>query len=126
MLKKLTDVELDRDVLYVMRMHRGKENAVDRWALCVRIFGPGADLPRSDNNTHDRLIRNAISRLRAHGHIICNLGDGGGFFTAETVEEYQSFREYYGRHAWPIMKTIGKMDKAAAEKWPNPLQPRML
>lgn len=124
--KQFTDAELDREVLFVMNMHRGQENAVSRWELVEKVFGRDAALVRSDGNTYDRQLRQSISRLRMRGHIICNLGEGSGYFLATTPEEYQAFRSYFGAHAFPIMETIRELDKAAEEKWPNPLQPRLI
>lgn len=122
----LTDDDLDREMLFVIRMHKGQVNAIRRWDLCLKIFGADAAIDRNDGNTYDRQARRSIERLRRQGHIICNLGSGDGYFLAVTPEEYQSFRAVYGSHAFPIMETIREMDKAAGQQWENPLQPRML
>lgn len=124
--KQLTDEELDRETLFVINMHRGQDNAIRRWDLCVKIYGQGSVLDQSDRNTYDRAVRKSIERLRKQGHIICNLGAGDGYFLAETKEDYQAFRTVYGSHAFPIMETIHEMDKAAEKKWPNPLQPSLM
>lgn len=122
----ISDDELDHEVLYVINMHRGQQNAISRWEMVEKVFGRDAALVRSDGNTQDRQLRRSIERLRKQGHIISNLGEGSGYFLATTPEEYQAFRSAYGAHAFPIMETIKEMDKAAREQWPNPLQPRML
>lgn len=124
--RQLTDDELDSEVLYVIRMHRGQENAIRRWDLCIRVFGEDAALDRNDGNTYDRGVRKSIQRLRLDGHLICNLGNGDGYFMATNNDEYLKFRSVFGSHAFPIMETIREMDKAAARQWPNPLQPRMM
>lgn len=122
----LTDKQLDRELLYVVRMHRGQDNAIGRWDLCIKLFGEDAVFSRSDTNTYDRNIRRCVERLRRRGYIICNLGNGDGYFLAVTKEDYQRFRAAYGAHAFPIMETIREMDKAAERQWPNPLQPSLM
>lgn len=124
--KILTDSELDREVRFVIYQHKGGQNAVRRWDLTLRIFGEDAVLDRSDGNTYDRQLRKSIERLRRQGHLICNLGNGDGYFLASTKDEYQDFRSVYGAHAFPIMETIRALDQAAGQKWPNPLQPGLL
>lgn len=124
--RALTDEQLDREMLFVINQHRGTENAIRRWDLCLKLFGEDAILERNDGNTYDRSVRKSIERLRRQGHIICNLGNGDGYFLAVTKDEYQSFREVYGAHAFPIMETIREMDKSAGQHWPNPLQPSLM
>ena len=124
--KQLTNDELDSELAYVMRMHRGQEMAIRRWNLCMKIFGLDAAYERSDGNPYDRQLRKSIERLRREGYLICNLGNGDGYFLAETQEEYQKFRAVYVSHAAPVMETARMMDKAAGQKWPNPLQPGLL
>ena len=117
--------ELDARVLYVLMMHQGAQNAIDRWQLVEQVFGE-RQFSQNDDNVLDRRLRQSIERMRHDGHMICNSGDGNGYFIAGTVEEYQQFRNIYGAHAFPIMEAIREMDKAAAQKWENPLQPRMI
>ena len=118
--------ELCERVLLELAHHVGKLNAIDRWVLAVRIFGTGADIPKSDDNHFDRRIRRVVEVLRGRGNLICNLGDGRGWYLAGSDEEYRAFRAVYGSHALPIMETIHAMDKRAQEQWPNALQPRLL
>jgi hypothetical protein len=118
--------ELEERIVLTLTHHVGRGNAVDRWAMVVSIFGAGADIPQSDDNYYDRRIRRKVESLRRKGHLICNLGDGRGWFLAENEEEYRSFRAMYGSHAFPIMETIHSMDKAAQAQWPNALQPPLL
>ena len=58
--------------------------------------------------------------------IICNLGEGSGWFLAATAEEYGNFRAVYGSHAFPILENIREMDRSARRAWPNALQPKLL
>lgn len=56
----------------------GRENAVKR-----------AELQRLCGLT-DRKMRNEIERLRADGHIICNMQDGKGYFRPTTKAEIRA------------------------------------
>lgn len=124
--RELTDVELDSELLFVLRQHKGQDNAIQRWNLVSNIFGEDAVYDRGDLNIYDRQVRRCIERMRRAGHIICNLGGGDGYFLAESVDEYQAFRAVYGGRAFQIIETVKVLDQAAGQQWENPLQPRML
>jgi len=123
---KLTDEQLDQEVLYWLKQHKGKQNPMGRWELVERIFGMEAARVQSDDNLFDRQIRESVARLRRSGVLICDMGDGHGRYLAATVEEYQTFRQYYGSGAFEKLATIREMDKAAEGEWPNALQMRLL
>lgn len=93
---RFTDEELDKEVLFLLKQHRGKAHPVGRWEMVEKIFSAGAAAAhlRNDSNVADRHIRDSILRLRKAGVLICNM--------------------------------IGKMDDAAAEEFPDLLQPRLL
>jgi len=118
--------ELEKKIAQNLAYHVGQEHAVDRWGLVVWIFGRGADVPRTDQNRADRAVRRAIEHMRHQGAIICNQGDGEGWFLPATDEEYRAFRSMYGSHAFPILENIRAMDRTAQERWPNLMQPRLL
>ena len=124
--KLYTDEALDGEVLFIIRQHQGKQNAIGRWELVERLFGRGACEPRNDDNSADRDIRYSVARLRKRGVLICDMGDGAGRYIASTVEEYQAFRLRYGSRAFEVMEILREMDKAAEREWPNPLQQRLL
>lgn len=118
--------ELANKIKIEMLGHIGKNNGLDRWWLVRKLFGPGAEIPQTDDNIYDRRIRRTIEVLRRQGALICNLGDGRGWFLAGSAEEYRAFRASYGSHAFPIMATIHEMDKTAQREWPDALQPRLI
>ena len=124
--KLYTDEALDREVLFVVRQHQGKQNAIGRWELVERLFGREACEPRTDDNLADRQIRYSVARLRGRGVLICDMGDGAGRYIASTVEEYQAFRLKYSSRAYEVLEIVREMDKAAAKEWPDPLQRRLL
>jgi hypothetical protein len=123
---RLDAEQVEERVKRILKNHIGQANAKGRWALVADVFGPGADRDRSDLNRADRAVRKAIERLRNQGTIICNLGDGTGWFLPATDEEYQIFRSMYGSHAFPILENIRAMDRTAQQRWPTRQQPRLL
>jgi len=125
--KLYTDEALDGEVLFIIRQHQGKQNAVGRWELVERLFGREACEPRTDDNLADRQIRYSVARLRKQGVLICDMGDGRGRYLAETVDEYQEFRLKYGSRAFEVLEILRQMDKAAEQAFvTNPLQQRLL
>ena len=69
--------QLDAEVLFVLMMHRGENNAIQRWSLIKRIYGDDVETDEIDNNNlYDRAVRNSIQRLRESGQHICNRGNG--------------------------------------------------
>jgi hypothetical protein len=122
---KMSEEQLDKTLSFFLAQHQGRQNAIDRWTLVVKVFGEGADLPRTDDNLQDRMIRDAVSRLRLHGLFVCDMGDGKGRFIASTEEEYRAFRSSYLKPLVSRAQVVHAMDKYAVEKWPNVLQPTL-
>ena len=118
----MTDPELDRALAFILHQHNGRANAITREELLRRVHGEIVQHV-TDDNAQDRKIREGIERLRNAGHLVCNMG--GGYFIAATPQEWQAFRALYGSGAFSILRTIGNLDRAAAERWPDPLQERM-
>jgi len=75
----------------------------------------------------DRQVRAAIEDLREEGYPICNMEGGDGYFIADSMEEYQSFRKKYGAHAITIFNRVRAMDATVEKKWgASALQGRLL
>jgi hypothetical protein len=121
----LTDEQLDEVLKKLFALHQGKENAIKRWDLVTKIFGPGADLPRTDANGYDRQIRDSVERLRNHGVLILNLNDGRGRYMAANEAEYLEFRNVYVKQVKSIAAVLRTMDKQAVRVYPNILQPAL-
>ncbi len=122
----MTNEELDRTVLHILLLHQGKPNRVGRWELVEQVFG-GPVLPafQNDDNLYDRDVRYAVGRLRAAGHLICDLGDGAGRWMAANEKE---FWEFYGYFVKPIKSKADvarALKKSAQQKWPNLMQPSL-
>lgn len=123
---RLTDEQLDRQVLHWIKQHVGRKNPIGRWELVAKIYGPVLPGDQNDNHAGDRHVRESVERLRKQGVLICDMGDGVGRYLPETVEEYRAFRAKYGSRAFAILDTVREMDKAAEQEWAELLQPRLL
>jgi hypothetical protein len=122
---QMSDEELDDKLEKLFQLHQGKVNAIKRWDLVVAVFGVGSDIPRTDANTCDRQIRDAVERLRSHGILILNLNDGRGRYLCSNEDEYHEFRNVYVKQLMSISAVIRTMDKQAVRVFPNLLQPSL-
>lgn len=122
----MTNEQLDREVLHILLHHQGKANRIDRWDLAEQVFG-GSVLPehRNDDNQYDRDIRYSVGRLRAQGHLICDLGDGAGRWMASTEAEFWEFYSYYVKPIKSRADVARALKKSAQEKFPNLMQPSL-
>ena len=120
------DDELDREVRFVLGMHVGQMNAIERWDLVERVFGEVVPMElRNDDNLQDREIRYSVGRLREQGLLICDLGDGGGRWTAANETEFWKFYSYYTKPIEARARVARKMKEAAARMLPNLNQPSL-
>jgi len=124
-MSNLTEEQLDYEVLFILSQHVGKENAISRWQLVEKVIGYVPEHLRTNNNMEDREVRDAVSRLRLQGHVICDMGDGRGRYMAGSVEEFWEFYFYYLTPLLKGRKTLDALKKAAAEQWPDVQQMRM-
>lgn len=125
----LTEAELDREVIFQMYQHRGRVNAIERWSLVRKVFGEEAvpsKAEETDGNVYDRQVRDSLERLRPH-HLICNMGDGKGYFIATTREEYEAWKKYYLGSSYLKLQIVSKTDETADSRFgklpksPDPL-----
>ncbi len=114
-----SDVELDGQVKYVLSLHEGEDNGIDRWSLVAKILVDDAVLlpTQNDDNTYDRQVRNSVERLRAKGNFICNRGNSSGYYIAKTREEYEQWKRYYLGAALRKLQVISTMDDKADQRW---------
>jgi hypothetical protein len=112
------EIEFDRAVLFILHQHKGLENAIKRWDLVERVFGKDAVIEplRNNNNAYDRQVRDSIERWRSQGQHICNIGDGG-YFIANSREEFEKFKEYYLSAAYRKLSNMAMMDVTADKRF---------
>ena len=78
-------VGLDRAVLRVLSMHKGRENAISRGQLVLDVGSMGFHM-------HERAIRACINLLRKDGHPICSTGgEDGGYWWAVNWDELNDY-----------------------------------
>jgi hypothetical protein len=122
----MTDTELEEKLKRVLAAHVGRENAIPRWELVVECFGPGSDIPRTDDNLYDRAVRVGVERLRIdHGVFVLDMNDGRGRFLARDDKEYWAFRVTYLKPLQARARVIKALDGHARQKWPNLMQPSL-
>lgn len=112
---------LERAILRALEAHRGRKNAIGRNRLteAVRRLGQPAS---------ERQVREAIKHLRRQGYLICSApGDDGGYYWADTLEEYYEFRrmEYAAKIA-DMSETLRAMDRSAERIFGDSIQMRLL
>lgn len=118
----LTEQSLDREVIFHMYQHKGRENRIERWELVRKVFGNEAaptKAEETDGNVYDRQVRDSLERLRRArpSHLICNLGDGKGYFISQTREEYETWKKYYLGSSFLKLQIVSMTDDAADLKF---------
>lgn len=95
---EITDTaEVERQVLYILSLHKGKENRISRWALVERVFGREAAADRGNNNPYDRKLREIIARYREEYLIVSSSGLGGYWLAADMNDVEIIANEYVNR-----------------------------
>jgi len=112
---------LEQAVLRVLESRRGRQKAIGRNELTalVRRLGQPAS---------ERQVREVIKHLRRQGYLICSApGADGGYYWADTLEEYREFRnmEYAAKIA-DMSETLRKMDQAAEKIFGDSFQMKLL
>jgi len=122
--KKLNQIQLENEVLFIINMHQGEQNPIDRWTFAKKVYGDDAvtDETKNDNNPYDRSVRDMLEFLRVKREmLICNLGDGRGYYLARTREEYKRWKKYYLGASITKYTVVSVTDKVADRKFgPEP------
>lgn len=90
----IDNAEIERQVLYVLSLHKGRENRISRWELVERIFGREAAANRGNNNPYDRKIREIIEQHRDE-YLICSSSGIGGYWLAADMEDVELIAQEY-------------------------------
>ncbi len=109
--RRIKEGEIPAKILldFLSKHHVGKENAIK-----------AAELARMFDDRNDRRVRSFISSFRNEGQLILSstAGKHVGYYMAETLAEYEEFREYNFRsRALSILVTDRVLARAAKKKF---------
>ncbi|GAP11773.1 hypothetical protein BECAL_02966 [Bellilinea caldifistulae] len=112
---------LERAILRVLESRRGRRNAIGRNELTAMVRRLGQ--PASE-----RQVREMIKQLRRKGYLICSApGEDGGYYWADTLEEYQEFRKMeFAAKIADMSETLRAMDQSAERIFGDSFQMRLL
>jgi hypothetical protein len=110
---RLSDAQLDKEVLFVLKQYVGHSQPIGRWTLVEKIYSLVACVPQDDSNPYDRQIRDSVNRLRKRGELICDMADGRGRYMARSWAEYHAFNQRHGARAYDVLETLSAMEAAA-------------
>src|SRR3989304_3751628 len=82
----IDNAEIERQILFILSLHKGRERRISRWELVEKLFGREAGAVRSNNNPHDRKVREIIEKYRDEYLICSSSAIGGGWMAGETDE----------------------------------------
>lgn len=85
MFENVNTAALGRAIIGVLSYHVGRSNAIGRDQLVERLSAQG-------HRAQERVVREAIKRLRRDGHLICSMpGNDGGYYMAADHKEFTDF-----------------------------------
>lgn len=116
--KELNEIQLQNDVMFIINMHKGEKNPIDRWTFARKVFGDDAvtEETKNDSNRYDRRVRDMLEWLRVNKKmLICNLGAGHGYYLATSREEYDRWRAYYLGPSITKYQVVSVTDEVADE-----------
>ena len=88
------NAEVERQVLYILSLHKGRANRISRWELVEKVFGREAAANRGNNNQFDRKIRNIIEEHRDE-YMICSSSSISGYWLAADMEDVELIAQEY-------------------------------
>lgn len=108
-------------VLAALESARGRNHAISRRRLLFLVRNAGVV-------TRERGVREAVRILRRNGHLICSAaGEDGGYYLAETREEFDEFiRAEYQAKIRDMAVTLAAMRKTARAQFGHVVQPAIL
>jgi hypothetical protein len=100
---------IERAMLRILSFHVGKDHAIDKPTLM-------SELKNSGFHTNERQARSTIVDLRKHGHLICSSSGEGGYFIAQSQDEYDEFAQVeYRSKIIDMSETLRAMDEGAVK-----------
>lgn len=113
--------DLEREVRYVLSLHKGEANAISRWALVERVFGREAALNRSNNNPFDRQIREVIEKFRDID-LICSTSSASGYWIAADMKDVLKVAEEFEKRSLKMLAKKNKLIERGKEKFGGQLE----
>lgn len=113
-------VDLDRTIMRVLSFHNGRSRAIGRMELVRQLGLMGC-------RATERQMREQIRQLRREGYLICSAaGEDGGYYLAETLQEYREFAqiEFEGKIS-DMSETLQAMNQAARKLFGDSVQPAL-
>ena len=107
--------EVAREVRYILSLHKGKENAISRWALVTRIFGAEAAANRGNNNPFDRQIREVIEQYREIDLIVSS-SSAAGYYLAADMNDIETIATEYDKRSVKMLEKARKLRQRGMEK----------
>lgn len=109
----LADIVFD-----LLKWHKGYAQAFERNLLLSNC--------KKRMNCDDTDLRLAIQELREQGVMICGSKKGDGYFIANTLQEYETWRNNYTAPAFTVLKAVKATDLTARKEFDfNPLQEKL-
>lgn len=109
-------IQVEQEVRHILSMHRGRENAISRWALVERVFGREAAAVRSNNNPFDRQIRNVIEKWRDIDLIVSSSGSSG-YWKAADMEDIEAIATEYVNRSRKMEEKARNLRKRGMEEF---------
>lgn len=106
--------EVERQVRYLLTLHKGRENRISRWELVERVFGREAAANRSNNNPFDRQIREVIEKYRVTDLIISSSG-ADGYWLAATMQDIEELAQEYVNRSRKMEDKARELRRRGAE-----------
>jgi repressor of nif and glnA expression len=96
----------------ILRYHTGKDKAIGRMAMVKGLANVGF-------HVGERAVRECIKALRRKSHLICSTpGEGGGYYMAESLAEFEEFdRSEMGAKISDMNETRQAMRAAAKQQF---------
>jgi len=109
-----TDEQIESEVRHILSFRKGKENRISRWELVERVFGRQAAANRSNNNSYDRKIRDAINKWRDIDLIVSSSGTPG-YWLAADMDDIELIAEEYVKRSREMEEKARNLRKRGAE-----------
>lgn len=106
--------EVERQVRYILTLHRGKENRISRWQLVEMVFGREAAANRSNNNPFDRRIREVIEKFRDIDLIISS-SSADGYWLAASMNDIEEIAQEYVNRSRKMEEKARNLRRRGAE-----------